>query len=66
MGLAQISWLPHEQRAIQEESRLRQLDRRTMVRSEEEIVQSSMLKIKKAGCVSLKGARAAVQMLVPA
>ena len=37
VGLAQISWLPHEQRAIQEESRLRQLDRRAMVRSEGEI-----------------------------
>ena len=39
VGLAQISWLPHEQRAALEESRLRQLDRRAMVRSEGEIAE---------------------------
>ena len=68
MGLAQIRWLPHEQGAIQEESRMRKLDRRAMVRSEGEIAQSSILKMRaiQEGRLCQLERRAAVQMLVPA
>ena len=43
VGLAQTTWLPHEQRAIQEESRLRQLDRRAMAVAAEQAQQTLQL-----------------------
>ena len=67
VGLAQISWLPHEQRAIQEERKKAGCVSLTGgVRSDGEIAQSSILKMQaiQEGRLCQLERRAAV-MLVP-